>query len=326
MAASLEETLKRFGEQFNWHPVVENPQNLGSHAGYIVAGMGGSHLGAWLIQKFDPHLDMTIHRDYGLPALTDTQIRNDLFIASSYSGTTEETLDAAQHAFQKGMHMAAISLGGDLLKFAREHEIPFVSIPDTGLEPRMAIGYAMLAIARLMGNEVLENAIREGGKKVSPSEDQIKGMQLSEKLIGKVPLIWASSRNIPLAYIWKVKFNETSKIPAFCNRFPELNHNEFTGFDVADATRSVTGNFHIIMLEDPKDHPRVQRRMALTRQMLEERGIGVDVVQLRGEHFQKLFIAALYGDWVALGLAKYYGVPNPETPLIAEFKKRMAQH
>jgi hypothetical protein len=31
------------------------------------------------------------------------------------------------------------------------------------------------------------------------------------------------------------------------------------------------------------------------------------------------------GDWVALGLARHYGVPNPETPLIAEFKKRIAE-
>lgn len=144
-------------------------------------------------------------------------------------------------------------------------------------------------------------------------------------MIGKVPLIWSSARNLPVAYIWKVKFNETSKIPAFCNNFPELNHNEFTGFDVVDSTRSVTGNFHVIMLEDPKDHPRVQRRMALTRDMLQERQIPVDTVTMRGEHFEKLFSTALMGDWVALGLAKYYGVPNPETPLIAEFKKRIAK-
>jgi glucose/mannose-6-phosphate isomerase len=220
--------------------------------------------------------------------------------------------------------MAAVSLGGKLLEFAREKEIPFIQIPDTGLEPRMAIGYAMLAIARLMGNETLETAIRDGGEHVSVSEDQRVGLSLAEKLIGKVPLIWSSGKNLPVAYIWKVKFNETSKIPAFCNHFPELNHNEFTGFDVVDSTRPVTGNFHVIMLADPKDHPRVQKRMALSKTMLEERGIPVDMIQMHGEHFQKLFAASLLGDWVSLGLAEHYGVPNPETPLIAEFKKRIA--
>jgi hypothetical protein len=70
MGAPLEETLKRFNEQFKWHPVIENPQKLGTHGSFLVAGMGGSHLGAWLIQKFDPHLDLSIHRDYGLPAMS----------------------------------------------------------------------------------------------------------------------------------------------------------------------------------------------------------------------------------------------------------------
>jgi glucose/mannose-6-phosphate isomerase len=203
--------------------------------------------------------------------------------------------------------------------------LPFITIPDTGLEPRMAIGFATIAIARLMGSSMLESAIREGGKSVNPMEDQFKGLSLGEKLIGKIPVIWASARNLPLAYIWKVKFNETAKIPAFCNSFPELSHNEFTGLDVVDSTRSVTQNLHMIMLEDPKDHPRVQKRMHISAQMLEERKIPVERIPLHGEHFGKLFASALYGDWASLALARHYGVPNPETPLIAEFKKRMAQ-
>lgn len=326
MGAPLEETLKRFGEQFAWHPVLENAHNLGQHASFIVAGMGGSHLGAWIIQRFDPHLDLMIHRDYGLPALSDTKIRNSLFIASSFSGTTEETIDAAKTALEKSMHVAVVSMGGKLIDFAREHELPYIVIPDAGLEARMAIGYAMIGIARLMGNGTLENAIREGGSKVNPSEGQVAGITMAERMVGKVPLIWSSARNLPLAYIWKVKFNETSKIPAFCNSFPELNHNEFTGFDVVDSTRPVIGNFHVIMLEDAKDHPRVQTRMALTRQMLLERHIPVEGIKMHGEHFEKIFSTALMGDWVALGLARNYDVPNPETPLITEFKKRMAEH
>ncbi len=325
MSAPLEETLKRFGEQFSWHPVLENGDKLGVHGSYLVAGMGGSHLGAWLIQKFDPHLDLTIHRDYGLPTMTEMQARNRLFIASSYSGTTEETVDATRMAHERHMHMAAISMGGPILDFARQNGIPFITIPDTGLEARMAIGFAMVAIARIMGNGTLETAIREGGSRVNPIENQFNGLSLGEKMIGKIPVIWASAKNLPVAYIWKVKFNETAKIPAFCNSFPELNHNEFTGFDVVDGTRAVTGNIHVIMLEDPKDHPRVQKRMSLTKQMLVERGIPVDVVPMRGEHFEKLFYTAVYGDWVALALARHYDVPNPETPLIAEFKKRIAE-
>ncbi len=325
MSAPLEDTLRRFSEQFDWHPVVENSQRLSVHNSFLVAGMGGSHLGAWLIQKFDAGLEMLIHRGYGVPAMSEARARNVLFIASSYSGSTEETLDSVKAAFDKGMHIACISTGGALLEFAREHDLPFVHIPDTGLEPRLAIGYSALAISRIMGNSTLESAIRDGGKHINPTQDQVRGLELAEKLVGMIPVVWASSRNLPLAYIWKVKFNETSKIPAFCNSFPELSHNEFTGFDVVESTRAIAQNLHIIMLEDPKDHPRIQKRMQISAQMLTDRKIPVDRIALRGEHFEKLFSSALYGDWVSLGLARYYGVPNPETPLIAEFKKKMAQ-
>lgn len=323
--SELQNTLKRFNEQFEWHPVVENPGRLGSYKSFVVAGMGGSHLGAWLIQKFAPELDLVIHRNYGLPHMPEGGSRNTLFIASSYSGTTEETLDALKKAIEKGIPAAAVSTGGELLELAREHNLPFITIPDTGLEPRMAIGFAALAIARLMGNTELEAAIRDGGRSVNPSEDQISGQRLAEKLVGKIPVVWASEANMPLAYIWKIKFNETSKIPAFCNNFPELNHNEFTGFDVVDATRPVMAPVHIIMLEDPKDHPRIQTRMRITKEMLESRGIPVDMVRMQGEHFQKIFSTALHGDWVSLVLAERYNVPNPQTPLIAEFKKAMAK-
>lgn len=322
----MEETLSRFKEQFDWHPEVENAQQLGQFSHFVVAGMGGSHLGAWMIQKFDPMLELLIHRNYGFPPIPDTRIRNTLFIASSYSGTTEETLDSMKAAFDKGMHVAAVSTGGALLEFAREHQLPFITIPDTGLEPRMAIGFSTLAIARFIGNSALETAIRDGGKKINPSEDQVAGYALADKLRGKIPMVWASSKNMALAYIWKIKFNETSKIPAFCNVFPELSHNEFTGFDVVDSTRPLMEKLHIIMLEDSKDHPRIQKRMNITAQMLAERGIPVERIPLKGEHFHKLFATAIYGDWVSLGLARHYGIERPqETPVIAEFKKRMAQ-
>ena len=322
----MEETLKRFNEQFDWHPIVENPSQLVPLQRFIVAGMGGSHLGAWLIKSFDPRVELTIHRNYGLPAIPEIGLRSTLFIASSYSGKTEETLDAAKAAVEEGMHVAAISIGGSLLDFARENNLPFITIPDTGLEPRMAIGFAMIGIARLMGNVQLEAAIREGGKNVDPMAQRTQGYALAEKLVGKTPLIWSSEINVPIAYIWKVKFNETPKIPAFFNCFPELSHNEFTGFNVVDATRALSQNLHVLMLQDPNDHPRIQKRMSVARQMLIERNISVDVIALKGEHFEKMFLAAILGDWVALGLGKHYnGEADPTTPIIAEFKRRMAQ-
>lgn len=322
---SLEQTIGRFGEQFDWDPAVQNESALETYASYLVAGMGGSHLGAWLIDHFSAPRDIMFHRNYGLPTVQAEQLRGRLCIASSYSGTTEETIDSLDTALKAGLPSAVVTKGGELLEKAKAAGLPYVQIPEAGLEPRMAIGYAMLAIARLMRDSKLEAEIREAGKAVDASGAQSDGVVLADKLRGKIPLIWASHANLPLAYIWKVKFNETSKIPCFANYYPELCHNEFTGFDVQDSTRPLSAPLAVIMLEDPADHPRIQKRMALTRTMLNERNIAVERVTLSGTGFAKAFNAALLADWVTLPLALYYGVPNPQTPLIAEFKKRMAQ-
>lgn len=321
----MEDSLSKFREQFEWFPIVDNATKLGSHHNFIVAGLGGSHLAADLIKKFAGDREIIVHQDYGLPWISEARLRNTLFIASSHSGNTEETLDAAKAAFEKGMHVAAISTGGALLEFAREHELPFVTIPDTGLEPRMAIGYSLLGIAKLMGDPAVESAVREGGKRADYRRQQMQGVALAEKLRDKIPMVWASNANSALAFIWKIKFNETAKIPAFSNFLPELSHNEFTGFDVVDATRELSSKIHVLMLRDAKDDPRIQKRMQISEEMLHARGIAVDRIELEGQDFEKIFSSTLLSDWVVLGLAQYYGVPILETPLIAEFKKRMAQ-
>ena len=320
---ALQDTLKRFGEQFDWDPVIENGNSLSAHARYIVCGMGGSNLGTWLLKHFGPTTNLMFHREYGLPIIAQSAYEDALIILSSYSGTTEETLDSARVALERGLPMAAISTGGKLIEFAKEHGLPYIQIPDTGLEPRMAIGFSMIGIARLMQHTALEKDIRVAGKSVDPMSGEQEGKRIAATLVDKIPVIYSSSVNLPIAYIWKIKFNETAKIPAFCNSFPELCHNELTGFDVYTKTREISKSIQIIFLDDVADHPRNQKRMKIASDMLGERGIAVEHSQLEGGGFVKAFSSALLADWVSLTLADHYGVPNPETPMVAEFKHRI---
>ncbi len=322
----MEDMVRRFGEQFEWQPEIERGEVLRPYKQYVVVGMGGSHLGAWLIKRFGGVSNITIHRDYGLPFISPEQLRDTLVILSSYSGTTEEVLDAGHRALERGLALASITKGGKLADFAREHSVPLIVIPETGLEPRMAIGFSLLAIARLMGNSALEEDIRRAGKRVDPAAGKTEGVRLAGVLAGKIPLIYSSAVNIPLPYIWKIKFNETAKIPAFLNVFPELCHNELSGFDVADSTRDISARLHAIFLQDFSDHPRVSERMRVAGEVLAEKGIPVERVPLAGKTgMEKAFNSALLADWVTLTLADSYGVPNPQTPLVADFKRRIGQ-
>lgn len=319
-----ENTIARVPEQFDWVPEVVHGESLREHNSFVICGMGGSQLAPMHIKQYGPEPSMLLHRDYGLPDMSEEMERQALVILSSYSGTTEETLDSGREALATGLSIAAVSTGGKLIEFAREHALPHVVIPETGLQPRLAVGYSMLAIARLMGDAALESRIRVAGQGLKVEARKDEGLRLAESLQGKVPLAYSSRANEPIAYIWKIKLNETSKIPAFFNVFPELCHNELNGLDVVDSTRALSANLHVLMLEDESDEPRDQKRMKVAGEIFEERGIPVSRIALRGAGFAKALDAAVLADWISYALAAYYGVPDEATPLIAEFKKRIA--
>src|SRR3989344_9468654 len=106
---SMEDTIRRFPEQFQWDPVVEHNEVLRSHPHFIICGMGGSQLGAMLVAQYGPIHNITIHKDYGLPNISPEIVEKALVILSSYSGTTEETLDAGREALARGLSIAALS-------------------------------------------------------------------------------------------------------------------------------------------------------------------------------------------------------------------------
>lgn len=321
---SLEDAIRKFPEQFAWEPQVVNEDALVFRKHIVVCGMGGSQLASLLLQAYGPKPELIVHRDYGLPELPEGIAEQALFIMSSYSGTTEETLDSAKEALARGYSMAAVSTGGALINFAKAHGLPHVVIPETGLEPRLATGYSLMALARLIGDTPLATRITSAGRAVDPIAAKETAQPVFEALKNKVPLIYASTWNAPVAYIWKIKFNESSKIPAFCDLMPEMCHNELCGMDVADSTRALSFNMHAIFLTDGADHLRNSHRMKIAAELLQARGILSTAVPLVGEGFGKALAAGLVADWISLYLAQHYGVPDQATPLIAEFKRRMA--
>ncbi len=128
--------------------------------------------------------------------------------------------------------------------------------------------------------------------------------------------------NEAIAYNWKIKFNETGKIPAFYNIFSELNHNEMTGFDVKDVTKDLSKNFTFILLKDNADDERIQKRMRILKKLYEDRGLSVIEIELQGDTaFQKIFSSIILADFAAYYTAMGYGLDPEQVPMVEEFKK-----
>jgi len=321
----MEKAIKDFAKQFSYEPVIENASQWKSYERFVVLGMGGSHLAGDLLKMWDPLLPLLSHRDYGLPPFSETELKQCLIIASSYSGNTEEPLDAFMRARDKGYAVAAVSIGGTLLELAKSMGIPFIQMPDTGIQPRLALGFSLRALLKLLGKE---DALRETAtlsSTLDPLRYERQGKEIAARIKGKIPLIYASSRNLPLAYTWKIKFNETGKMPAFYNVFPELNHNEMTGFDANDQTRHFSKWFHVFLLKDPNDHPRILKRMDVLKHLYQERGIVVEALDLEGESvFHKVASSLVLADWAAFYTAEQYGLEAEEVPMVEELKRIIA--
>src|SRR3989338_6848922 len=97
----LSQAIKDFPKQFTFEPKVENGPLLKSAKKFVVAGMGGSNHATDVLKAWKPSLDIIVHRDYGLPLVNDLKER--LVIACSYSGNTEETIDALSAATKNNL-------------------------------------------------------------------------------------------------------------------------------------------------------------------------------------------------------------------------------
>ncbi len=315
--------IKNFNKQFEYQPKIENEKNFKKgFSKFIIAGMGGSNLVANLLRIRDPQLDIIVHKNYGLPAVSKKELRERLLIVNSYSGNTEEALDSFSKAFAKKIPMVVIATGGKLLALAKKHNLPYIQIPSTDIQPRAALGLNIKAIAKFLNRNDLLKELNKLSATLEPSSLENAGKQLAKKIKGYVPIIYSSTENIGIAYNWKIKFNETGKIPAFCNVFSELNHNEMTGYDIKTGNQELIKKFYFIILRDKSDHPRIQKRMQILEKLYQARNLPLKIIHLSGTTiFDKIFSSLILADWTAYYTALQYNLEPTQVPMVEEFKK-----
>lgn len=302
----------------------------------IVTGMGGSALAALMVKVLlnqELTIPFEIIRGYDLPAHVN---RNTLVIASSYSGNTEETLSALEQAEKKQAQIAILASGGKLIDIATTYDIAHVALP-SGAQPRMAM------IANLRGLFALLEAfgvvsgkwVKELIELSSWLEDETNtwtpdvptdknyAKQLALEAIGKTPVFYGTPLTAPLAYKWKISWNETAKNIAFWNEFPEFNHNEFMGW----VSHPVEKPFAVFDILSPLDRPRVRQRFELSDRLLSGLRPHAFTLELKGE---TLLAQLLWGAILADFSSTYAAILNQVDPtpvvLIEKLKKELAEN
>lgn len=294
----------------------------------VWAGMGGSALPAVIVQSWPRlRLPFEITRDYQIPSYVGA---NTLFVASSYSGNTEETLEALLRAEEAGAQIVVVAAGGKLAEKATEKGYPLFAIP-AGIQPRMATFYfvnAFLHIIRELDvtvedvNELAgvgdwlkaESAVWAAD---SPLENNL-AKQLATQLVGKTVIMYSGPKLFPAANKWKICFNENAKNTAWANYYPEFNHNEFIGW----SSHPIEKPFAVVEIRSGLEHARIQKRFEVTERLLSGMRPSPIVVAPKGDTLlQQLAWSFALGDFVSI----YMGILNGVNPTPVELVEKLKQ-
>lgn len=302
----------------------------------VVTGMGGSALAALFVKawlKSELTVSFEIVRTYDLPNYVG---QDTLVIVSSYSGNTEETLSCLEQAESKGAQVAIITSGGKLIDHANNNQTTFALLSD-GMQPRMAVIYSLRALVALLANfkivsaskldEITEKAEWLRGEsakwtsEIATNENYAK--QLALQAVGKTAVFYAGSLAAPVAYKWKISFNENAKNVAFWNEIPEFNHNEFIGW----TSHPVEKPFAVFDLVSSFEHPRILKRFEVSDRFLSGSRPKSTTINLAGESvIEQMLWGCILADFVSIYVAILNNVNPMPVQLIEKLKTELAEN
>lgn len=302
----------------------------------VLFGMGGSAIAGDLLRLLaDREGSVPVHvvRHYEPPAWITPE---DLLFFSSYSGGTEETLEAYRALRGLKARSVALTTGGTLGRLAAEDGVPVAILPP-GHPPRAALGYSFSTLVHLAEHvgilasaerrltaaaKAVEEVVSTHGRTVLQSCNSAK--KLAIRLGGHAVLVLGAERTqAPVALRWKGQLNENSKHLAWASTVPEMTHNEVDGliFPKGLARKSA-----VVLLRDAADHPRVAKRFDWLRLHFGRRVARVETVMVEGaDPMTRLLRGVAIGDLVSYFLALQNGTDPSRLPGVESLKKALAR-
>jgi glucose/mannose-6-phosphate isomerase len=331
VTASFPEQVERAladNQSFIGLPDKESIENV------VVLGMGGSGIaGDIMTAVAGPFMSVpvVVTKGYEPPSFVGPTT---LCFALSFSGDTEETVEAAQTAALAGARMVVIAKGGELARLGQAWDATLIGLPDGIPYPRAGLG--AMSIPTLL---VLEQVglfpgatewINLAVEQLKVRRDELLGddngaRDLARRIGRTMPIVYGGGGlGAAAALRWKNEVNENPKSPAFIHTVPELMHNEIAGWGQnGDVTRQV---FSLVLLRHDHEHPQVMRRFDLIRKWTDEVVSTIEEVQAGGEgRLAQVLDLMFYGSMVSLHMAANEGVdPGPIT-VLEEIKAALAE-
>lgn len=291
----------------------------------LVTGLGGSGIGGTIVAQVtekNMQVPLLVNKDYFLPNFVD---QHTLVIVSSYSGNTEETLQALEAAIAKGAKITCVTSGGKIGAIAKEKGLDLVTIPG-GMPPRACFGYSFTQIPYILQfhgliNDSFRKDLADTIALLDKEEEAIKkeGFSLAESLIGKLPIIYCEARYEGVAVRFRQQINENSKMLCWHHVLPEMNHNELVGWTEPHPEAVV------LMFRCEDDYYRTQKRMEITSNVVKKHNARYIEMPAKGAtQLQRSLYLLHLGDWVSWYIAEIKNIDATEVKVIDFLKNELA--
>jgi len=315
---------------------ISLPESYSNVENIIVCGMGASWLGAHILQGLMVDRltkPLIVVHDYELPRFVTN---NSLVIASSYSGTTEETITSLEEAKARGAKIFTLSTGGTLKSFAEEHGYPnytFKPVHNPSKSPRLGVGYSItaqiallsnLGIVQLQASEIEESLvhIRQKVTELKPETEYNEAKRMAHSLMGNIPIIIGGTFLLGVAHTFANQVNETSKTFGTYMHIPELNHHNLEGLAHPDEVKKLI----YVFLHSDLYNKRVLKRFEVTQTVVSENHVQTITYKPNGvTKMVQAFDTLLFSSFVTYYLAMLYEVDPTPNPWVDYFKQQLSK-
>ncbi|MEM9980947.1 MAG: bifunctional phosphoglucose/phosphomannose isomerase [Bacteroidota bacterium] len=296
----------------------------------VIAGLGGSGIGGSLVAEWTTgwlSVPVQVIKSYDIPNYVD---QHTLFIASSFSGGTEETLAALEKALPTGAKVACITSGGTLMSLAQETPFDAVQIPNEAPCPRAFLGYSFVQLMYLLKHyqlldDTFETALEAGIEQITTHREKIQqeAQTVAKAYHGRLPIIYADSHFSAVIMRLQQQINENAKQLCHTHVFPEMNHNELVGWQ---QEKNHYQNVVVTMLRSSLDTKRVKIRMDICEPIFKEKAAQFLQVVPQGTTLieQSLYLIHLF-DWLSFYLAELNQVDPFPVSIIGHLKSELAK-
>ncbi|MCL4412514.1 MAG: bifunctional phosphoglucose/phosphomannose isomerase [Candidatus Thermoplasmatota archaeon] len=304
------EEITSLKNQVSFRGTLEAPEGIEN---VVIAGMGGSGIAGKIFQELYTKKPVSLVTSYDVPEFIGQKT---LFVAISYSGNTEETIQAVNKAKKRGAQIRAISSGGKLAELVENTVI----VP-RGFQPRSAVGY--LSVPLLRGFGLLDD------KDVELTKNLLNDLDTHQSQFEKfgndifqnksIPVIFGTPGLNAIAYRWKTQFNENAKVLAYSTSFPELNHNDTMALE--NTYRK--DEFYFFVLTSRMLEKEISNRIRITSELC-----NIEMHKVEGEGntvFANTFTLIHKGDYISYFLAKKRGVDPRDVAIIENLKRELAE-